>query len=107
MEPAFGFLSSRVIASTPHDWSNLLKIMPHMLGAKDEVLKLSSNYSQNLHWRTGAALGVLLHMRSLTDATLSIVLLAMLSSSTKQKVSSTSSKETELVVVDDKTRKVT
>ena len=82
LEPGLGFISSRVRASTQQDWSTLLKLMSFMLGTKDEVLTLSVNDSNILHWHTHAAFGVHSDMKSHTGGTCG----ATMPSSAKQKV---------------------
>ena len=77
-----------------------------MLGTKDETLTSSADDSQNLHWHIDAALGAHPDMKSHTSSTLSMGFGATSSSSTKQKASSISSMEEELIAVDDKLSKV-
>ena len=106
MEPGFEFLSSRAKAPTKQDWSKLVKVMSFMMGTTNEVLTLSADDSQNLHWHTDAAFGVYPGMRSYSDGTFSMGFGVMSSSSTKQKVKSRSLTEVELIAVDNKTSKV-
>ena len=90
LEPGFGFLSSKVRASTQHDWSKLVKSMSLIIGTKDEVLTLSADASQYLYWRVGTALGVFPYLQSHPGGTFIMGFGAASSSSTKQKVNSRS-----------------
>ena len=78
-----------------------------MLGTVNEVLTLSADESQHLHWHIDAAFRVHPNIRSHTGGTFSMSLGATSSSLTKQKVNSRSSTEEELLVIDDKISKVT
>ena len=49
LEPGFSSTSARVRASVQQDWSKLVKIIPFVLGTRDEVLTLSTDDSYNLH----------------------------------------------------------
>ena len=78
-----------------------------MMGTTNEVLTLSADDSQKLHWHIDAAFGAHPGMRSHTGGTFSMGFGAMSSSSTEQKVNSRISTEAELIAVDDKISKVT
>ena len=81
--------------------SKLAKVMSCVLSTKDKVLTISANYSQNLHWHIDTAFGVYLGMRSHYNGMFSMGFGSTSSSPTKQKVSSRSSTEEELIDVDD------
>ena len=106
LEPGFGFLSSRIRASTQQNWSKLEKSMSFVLGTKDKVLTLSANESQNLHWHIDVAFRMHPDMRKHVSGTFRMDIGAISSSSTKQKVNSRSSTEAEVIVVDEKNIKV-
>ena len=71
-----------------------------MLDTKDEVLTLSADDSQNLHRHTDATFGAQPVMRSHSGGTFSMGFGEISSSSTKQRVSSISLTEEELIAVD-------
>ena len=73
LEPGFGFLSSRIRASTQQNWSKLEKSMSFVLGTKDKVLTLSANESQNLCWHTDTAFVVHPEMKIYAGGTFSMV----------------------------------
>ena len=73
-----------------------------MLGMKYEVLTLSVDNGQNLNWRAGAAIEACLCMRSHAGGAFSVGFGAVLSRSTKKKVSSRRSIEAEFIAVDNK-----
>ena len=106
-EPRFVFLSSRLRSPKKKGGSKLVKLMLFALITKDKVRTLSADDSQHFCWYTDAAFLVHLDMRSHSSRTFSLSFGAMSPSLIKQKVSSRSSMEAELIAIDDKISKVT
>ena len=71
--------------------------MSFVLGKKDEVLPLSAEDSQHLHWHADTAFGVHPEIRINAGIKFIIGFWKMLSSSTKQKLNSRSSMEVKLI----------
>ena len=106
VNPAVGFLSTRVKEATEEDWKKLLKMMGFLVFTIDDVLTLEADDSQTLTWYIDAAFAVHPDMKSHTGATFTLGKGVICSDSTKQKVNTRSSTEAELIAVDDKISKV-
>ena len=105
-ETAFSFFSARVNCSTEQDKKNLEKCMGHLLHTRDDLLTLEADSKQNLYWHVDASFAVHPDMKSHTGAIFTLGKGSIISSSTKQKVNSRSSTESELIGVDDKVSKI-
>jgi hypothetical protein len=103
---AIGFLSSRVKQPNEGDWNKLLRILSFLKGTIDDVLTLEADDTQTLKWYIDAAFAVHTDMKSQTGAIFTLGKGAVSSSSTKQKVNSRSSTESELNGLDDKVSKI-
>jgi hypothetical protein len=106
INPAIGFLSSRVIAPNEGDWKKLVKVLGFLKGTKDDILTLEADDTQTLTWYIDAAFAVHADMKSQTGAVFTMGKGAIISDALKQKVNSRSSTEAELVGVDDEISKV-
>jgi hypothetical protein len=101
------FLSfMRVKEANEGDWSKLLRVLGFLKGTINDVLKLEADDTNTLTWYIDAAFAVHANMKSHTDAVFTMGKGAIIGSSTKQKVNSRSSTESELIGVDDKIAKV-
>jgi hypothetical protein len=106
IDQAISFLSSRVREANEGDWIKLLRVMSFLKGTIDDVLTLEADDTNTLTWYVDVAFAVHADMRSHTGAIFTMGKGAILSSSTKQKINTRSSTESELVGVDDKIAKV-
>jgi hypothetical protein len=106
INPAIGFLSSRVKEPNEGDWNKLLKTMGFLKGTVDDVLKLEADDTQTLSWYIDAAFAVHADMKSHTGAVFTMGKGALVSDSRKQRANSRSSTESEIIGVDDEIHKV-
>jgi hypothetical protein len=106
IEPAISFLSSRGNDANEGDWKKLLQVMSFLKGTIDDFLTLEADDTTTLMWYIDVAFAVHGDMRSHTGAVFTMGKGAIIGSSTKQKVNSSSSTESELIGVDDKIAKV-
>jgi hypothetical protein len=106
VNPAIGFLSSRVREPSEGDWNKLLKVLGFLNGTIDDVLTLEADNTQTMSWYIDAAFAVHTNMKSHTGAILTMGKGAIISDSLKQKVNVRSSTESEIVGVDDEISKV-
>jgi hypothetical protein len=105
IKPALSLLSSRVNDANKGDWKKLLRVMSFLKGTIDNVFTLKADDTTTLTWFIGVAFAVHGDMRSHTGAVFTMGKGAIIGSSTKQKVNSRSSTESELIGVDDKIAK--
>jgi hypothetical protein len=106
IEPAISFLSSRVKEANENDWTKLLRVLGFLKGTINDVLTLEADDTNTLTWYIDAAFAVHADMKSHTGAVFTMGKGAIMSGSTKQKVNSRSSTESELIGVDDKIAKI-
>jgi hypothetical protein len=100
------FLSSRVKEANEGDWNKLLRVLSFLKGTINDVLKLEADDSNTLTWYIDVVFVVHAYMKSHTGAAFTMGKGAIMSSSTKQKVNSRSSTESELIGADDKIAKI-
>jgi hypothetical protein len=106
IDQAIAFLSSRVKDANKGDWNKLLRVLSFLKGTINDVLKLEADDTNTLTWYIDAAFAVHADMKSHTGAVFTMGKGAIIGSSTKQKVNSRSSTESELIGVDDKIAKI-
>jgi hypothetical protein len=106
IQPSIAFLSTRVRSPGQQDWFKLTKLMEFLKSTEDDVLTLSCDGSQNIIWYVDAAFGVHHDMKNHTRATMTLGDGAIQSYSTKQKINTRSSTESELVSIDDVISKI-
>jgi hypothetical protein len=98
---AVAFLTTRVREPDKDDWTKLVHLMKYIRGTKALPLILSASGSGILKWWIDASFAVHPNMRGHTGGGLSMGRGFPIVSSTKQKLNTRSSTETELVGVDD------
>ena len=98
---AVAFLTTRVREPDTDDWSKMCHLMRYLRGTKKLPLILSANGSHILKWWIDAAHAVHPNMRGQSGGGLSMGRGFPVMNSTKQKINTKSSTETELVSVDD------
>jgi hypothetical protein len=95
------FLTARVRAPDNDDWGKLTHLMKYLRATKDLTLILSARGSGILKWWVDGSFAVHPNMRGHTGGGLSLGRGFPIVSSTKQKLNTRSSTETEVVSVDD------
>jgi hypothetical protein len=98
---AIAFLTTRVRAPDKDDWSKLAHLMKYLRGTRTLPLTLSANGSGLLKWFIDASFGVHPNLRGHSGGGLPLGRGFPIVSSTKQKLNTRSSTETEVVGVDD------
>jgi len=98
---AIAFLTTRVRAPDKDDWAKLAHLMRYLRGTRKLPLTLSANGSGILKWWVDGSFGVHPDMRGHTGGGLSMGRGFPIVNSTKQKLNTRSSTETEIVSVDD------
>jgi hypothetical protein len=98
---SISFLTTRVREPDVDDWSKLTHLMKYLRGTKDIPLILSANGSGILKWWVDGSFAVHPNMRGHTGGGLSMGRGFPIVTSSKQKLNTRSSTESELVGVDD------
>ena len=106
INPGISFLTTRFKDTNENDWNKLTKLLGFVFETKDEVLTLEADDVQVLTWYVDAAFAVHPDKKSHTGSVFTLGKGAIISDSTKQKVKSRSSTESELIGIDDKISKV-
>ena len=104
--PAIAFLSTQVKKPTKHDWYKLRRMMNFLTTTINDGLTLRANLNIITNWYIDAAFAVHTDYKSHTGALLTLGQGAVTSISTKQKINTRSSTESELVSTDDIIAKV-
>ena len=98
---AISFLTTRVREPDEQDWKKLVHLMKYLRGTKDMPLILGANGSGILKWYVDGSYTVHPNMRGHTGGGVTMGRGFPISASTKQKLNTRSSTESELVGVDD------
>jgi hypothetical protein len=98
---AIAFLTTRVRAPDKNDWKKMVHLMKYIRGTRTLPLILSANGSGILKWWVDASFAVHPNMRGHSGGGLSLGGGSPIASSTKQKLNSRISTETELVGAHD------
>jgi hypothetical protein len=98
---AIAFLTMRVREPDKDDWTKLVHLMRYIRGTRTMPLILSANRSGILKWWVDTSFAVHPNMRGHSGGGLSLGRGFPIVSSTKQKVNTRSSTETEIVGADD------
>jgi hypothetical protein len=98
---AVAFLTTRVREPDTDDWNKLVHLMKYLRGTKTLPLILSADGSGIVKWWVDGSFGVHPNMRGHTGGGLSMGRGFPITTSTKQKLNTRSSTESELVSVDD------
>jgi hypothetical protein len=98
---SISFLTTRVREPDEDDWAKLAHLMKYLRGTKEMPLKLSANGSGILKWWVDGSFAVHPNMRGHTGGGLSMGRGFPIATSSKQKLNTRSSTESELVAVDD------
>jgi hypothetical protein len=95
------FLKTRVREPDKDDWTKLVHLMRYIRGTRTMPLLLSANRSDILKWWVDSSFTVHPNMRGRSGGRLSLGCVFPIASSTKQKLNTRSSTETEIVGADD------
>ena len=98
---SISYLTTRVRSPNQDDWNKLVHLIKYIRGTKDLPLMLSADGSGVLKWHVDASHGVHTSMRGHTGGGLTMGTGFPIMTSTKQKLNTRSSTETETVGVDD------
>ncbi len=98
---AIAFLTTRVRAPNTDDWDKLCHLMEYLRGDRDQPLILGVDSNGLLMWYVDASFAVRPNMRGLLGGGLILGRGFPITVSTKQKLNTRSSTESELVGVDD------
>ena len=98
---SISYLTTRVREPDKQDWGKMVHLMKYIRGTKDLVLTLSADGSGILKWYVDGSFTVHPNMRGHTGGGLTMGTGYPISASTKQKLNTRSSTESELVGVDD------
>ena len=98
---AIAFLTTRVRAPDQQDWDKLSHLMQYLYGTKDLPLILGADGTGIIKWFVDASFAVHPNMRSHTGGAVTLGRGCPIVTSTKQKLNTRSSTESELVGVDD------
>ena len=101
VQTAVAFLTTRVKGADNDDWKKLLRMMGYLKLTKDLVLTLEADKINFLKWFIDASYAVHKDMRGHTGGGMTMGKGAVYNRSTKQKINTKSSTETEVVGVDD------
>ena len=101
IQTAIAFLTTRVVEPDQDDWKKLERLLQYLYGTKDMVLTLKADNLQVLKWYVDAAHLVHKDMKGHTGAVMTLGKGGVYNTSTKQKINTRSSTESELVGVDD------
>ncbi len=97
IQPAIAFLATRIKNPTESDWNKMKKVMGFLQDTKDEVMTLEMGDNKSIEWYVDASFAVHQDCRSHTGAVMTLGKGSVQSISTKQKISTRSSTEAELV----------
>ena len=106
VNPVVIYLSSRVNFANENDWNKLMKMLGFLKGTKNDVLTLGVYDSHYLTWFIDASFAIHADKKSHTGAVFTLGEGVIIIESTKQKVNSRISTESELIAIDDKIGKV-
>jgi hypothetical protein len=101
IQTAVAFLCTRVKPSDVDNWKKLKRVMQYLRGAVDLLLTLEAGDMSVLKWWIDASFATHDDMKSHTGVMLTLSKGATYASSTKQKLNTKSSTESEVVGVDD------
>ena len=101
IQTAVAFLTTRVTAPDEDDYKKLARVMRYLRGTKTMPLTLEADNLQLVKWWIDGAFAIHRDMRSHTGGALSLGKGVITGVSTRQKLTTRSSTEAELVAVDD------
>ena len=98
---AVAFLTTRVMTPDEDDWKKLLRMINYLRGTLELPLTLQASNTNIVKWWVDGSYGIHPDCKSQTGGTQSLGKGSIISSSTKQKLNTRNSTETEIVAVDD------
>ncbi len=103
IQTTIAFLTTRVKQPDEDDWGKLRRVLKYLNGTRNLKLTLSADSMSSIHWYVDASHQTHDDCRGHTGAIMTLGRGATLSSSTKQKINTKSSTESEIVGLYDKT----
>ncbi len=101
IQTAVAFLTTRVKEPDTDDWKKLLRLMAYLRGTKKLILTLEADDMKMMKWYIDASYAVHKDMKGHTGGGMTMGKGSVYNRSTKQKINTKSSTETEVVGVDD------
>ncbi len=101
IQTAVAFLTTRVKQPDTDDWKKLVRLMGYLILTKDLVLTLEADKFNILSWFVDGSFAVHNDMKGHTGGGMTMGKGSIMNRSTKQKINTTSSTETEVVAVND------
>ena len=101
LEPAVAFLCTRVSKSSKSDWGKLRRVLQYAQGTKDDVRVIGATKLSDIFTFVDASYAVYDNMRGVTGGCMSMGIGMFHARSSKQKINTKSSTETELVGVSE------
>jgi hypothetical protein len=98
---AVSFLCGRLTSPDEDDYKKLTRVIKYLRGTVDLVLTLTAGGSNEIHWWVDASFAVHTDMKGHTGGTMSLGKGSVYSTSTKQRLVSRSSTESEVIGVHD------
>jgi hypothetical protein len=99
-------MAMRVTQPNEGDWKKHIKMMNFLKATKNDIPVMSCDDTNSIKWHVDAAFAIHKDMKSHTGATMTLGAGTITSISTKQKVNTRSSTESELVAHDDVVSKI-
>ena len=104
--PVIATLCTRVKEPNENDWKKLIRLMKFLNGTRDVKLKLSAEKLNMCKWHVDASFAVHPDFKSHTGGTFTLGKGSLINQSSKQKLNTRSSTESELVGADDVLQKI-
>ncbi len=101
IQTAVAFLMTQVKEPDTDDWKKLLRLMAYLRGTKNLILTLEADDMKIMKWYIDASYAVHKDMKGHTGGGMTMGKGSVYNRSTKQKINTKSSTETEVVGVDD------
>lgn len=101
IQSAVSFINTRVKGPDIDEWKKFQRAIRYLNATVDLVLTIASDESGSIYWWVGSTFAFHHNMRSHTGVVLSMGRGALWATSTKQKLNTRSSTESELVEIDD------
>ena len=101
IQTAVAFLTTRVIDPDTDDWKKLIRLLSYLNGTKELVLTIEVDKINMMKWFIDGSFAVHNDMKGHTGGCMTLGKGMIYNKSTKQKINTTSSTESELVAVDD------
>jgi hypothetical protein len=106
IQTAVAFMATRITEPNEGDWKKLVKMMNFLKKTKDNIPVMSADDTCSIYWHIDAAFAIHMDMKSHTGGSMTLGAGTITSISSKQKVNTRSSTESEMVGLDDGISKI-